>query len=75
MSATPFQIDEEYWRDRLEVGTALVVESHRRDDYMRRWIAILTPRCRAVLQEHFGLDETVEPKAALFAGARARPPR
>ena len=67
MSATPFQIDEEYWRDRLEVGTALVVESHRRDDYMRRWIAILTPRCRAVLQEHFGLDETVELKAALYA--------
>ena len=60
MSGNLFQINEEFWRDRLEVGTALVVESHRRDDYMRRWIAFLTPRCRAVLQEHFGLAETEE---------------
>jgi len=67
MSATAFQINEEYWGDRLEVSTARVVESHCRDDEMRRWIATLTPRCRAVLAEHFGLAPTDDLKAVLFA--------
>ncbi|MDY0059814.1 MAG: hypothetical protein RBU45_08400 [Myxococcota bacterium] len=67
MSATPFQIDEEFWRDRLEVGIARVVQEHARDASLRLWIASLTPRCRSVLVEHFGLAETEEFKAALLA--------
>jgi len=67
MSGNLFQIEEEFWRDHLEVGTARVVDEHRRDDEMRRWIATLTPRCRTVLVEHFGLAPTDDLKAALFA--------
>ncbi|MBM4320472.1 MAG: hypothetical protein FJ125_11055 [Deltaproteobacteria bacterium] len=69
MSAIPFQIDEEYWGDRLEVGTELVVQAHSRDDHMRRWVAMLSPRCRAVLVEHLGIDDELgrgEHKDAIF---------
>ena len=67
MSLSGFQVDEEYWGDRLEVGTELVVQQYGRDAHMRRWIAAMNPRCRAVVVEHLGLEPDDDFRAAAFA--------
>lgn len=48
-------IDTEYWGNRLEVGTELILEQHADDRYMEAWVAGLSPRCRSILVERFGL--------------------
>ena len=50
-------IDGSFWGDRLEVSTELVLKQHAEDSYMNRWVEGLSPRCRALLVEHFGIDD------------------
>ena len=49
-------IDGAYWGDRLEVSTDVVLQQHAEDSYMARWVDGLSPRCRALLVEHFAID-------------------
>ena len=49
-------IDGAYWGDRLEVSTDVVLQQHAEDSYMSRWVDGLSPRCRALLVEHFDID-------------------
>ncbi len=49
-------VDATYWGDRLEVSTDVVLQQHAEDSYMSRWVTGLSPRCRALLAEHFGID-------------------
>lgn len=48
-------IDNEYWGNRLEVGTELVLDQHADDHHMQTWAGGLSPRCRAILVDRFGI--------------------
>jgi len=49
------------------VSTELVVQQHARDANMRRWLAAMNPRCRAVVVEHLGLEPDADFRASAFA--------
>lgn len=49
-------IDTEFWGNRLEVGTQLVLERHADDRHIVAWIDALSSRCRALLMERLGIS-------------------
>lgn len=49
--------DRDFWENRLEAGTEVPVKDFARDDYMEKWVEALSPRCRAVLVENFGIED------------------
>lgn len=49
-------IDTEFWGDRLEVNTDLVLRQHEDDDFVEKWVDGIKMRARAVLAGQLGID-------------------
>ena len=55
MSYRTAVIDTEYWGNRLEVGTDLVLDQHADDHHMQAWTEGLSPPCRSILVQRLGI--------------------
>lgn len=66
---TAGHIDTEFWGDRLEVNTDLILKQHEDDDFVEKWVGGIKMRARAVLAEQLGIDDELgvqDTKAAIF---------
>lgn len=55
----PIPHGKDFWENRLEAGTEVPLKDFARDEYMGAWVEALSPRCRAVLVEQFGIPPAI----------------
>lgn len=56
MSEMSFEIDQQFWGDRLEVNTDLLLKQHQDDDYLEKWASRIKMRARTVLLNQLGIE-------------------
>jgi hypothetical protein len=56
MFETAYEIDREFWGDRLEVDVDLLLQQHADDDFMKAWAARMKKRARNVLASQLNID-------------------
>ena len=70
MSHRSAVIDAEFWGNRLEVGTDLVLARLANNHHLQTWTEGLSPRCRSILVERLGIAPDLsiaDTRRAVFA--------